>query len=100
MQLNEDNIDDAFFLKNNDDKVNEKKTMVVKFDNKKSKDKLMMCKAKLGNTEDTKNIFIGDYLRKECLNLLHYMKSLKSIGYIHAYTRGSQGNRKMQDLCW
>lgn len=76
VQLDEDNIDDAFFFKNKGDKVNEKKTMVVKFDNKKSKDKLMMCKAKLKNTEDTKNIFIGDYLSKETLNLLHYAKSL------------------------
>ena len=40
--------------------------------------------------EDTKNIFIGDYLSKESLNLLHYAKSLKSIGYIHVYTRSTR----------
>lgn len=90
VELKQENINEAYFFKNRGEKPNEKKTMVVKFSNKNSKDKLMMCKAKLKDAEDTKKVYISDYLSKETLNLFHYAKSLKTIGYNYVYTSGSR----------
>ena len=45
--------------------------VVVKFNSKKSKEKMMSIKQKLSEKEDTKKVFINDFLGKETLSLLN-----------------------------
>lgn len=85
VELKTDNIDDAYFLKNKN-KQSKIKNVIVKFDAKSSKDKIMAAKSKL-KTEDDKadKIFINDLLSKETLALLTYAKTLKTVGYKFVY---------------
>lgn len=106
VELNAESIDDAYFVKkrNNRTGKNEKKneekaekqTVVVKFNSKKSKEKLMSVKPKLKETES--NIFVNDFLSRETLSLLNYAKTLKTVGYRAAYAAGGKIFVKKSEL--
>ncbi|XP_075162048.1 uncharacterized protein LOC142234760 [Haematobia irritans] len=89
-------ISEAYFLKQRNE--NEKKTIIVKFDSKKSKDALMSAKPILKQSEETKNIYVNDFLSKETLNLFNYAKSLKHIGYRAVFTIGGKVFAKRSEL--
>lgn len=106
VELNADSIDDAYFIKKrnnrsgnnekkNEDKV-EKQTVVVKFNSKKSKEKLMSVKPKLRETES--NIFVNDFLSRETLSLLNHAKTLKTVGYRAVYAAGGKIFVKRSEL--
>lgn len=86
----EDEVEDAYFLnvKNNNKKKSNKKSLVVKFTNKKSKKIFMSEKAKMKEIDSLKTIFINDFLSKETLELFNHAKSLKTVGYKFVYSRG------------
>lgn len=85
VDMKTENIEDAYFL-NNRNKKSDKKNVIVKFIGKTSKDKLMAAKSKLKSEDDNSNqVFIRDLLSKETLNLLHYAKTLKTVGYKFVY---------------
>ncbi|XP_075162787.1 uncharacterized protein LOC142235420 [Haematobia irritans] len=86
VEMTESEVEDAYFLPNRN-KTQEKKAVVVKFASKKNKDKLMNIKPKLKENENTKNIYINDFLSRETLSLLNYTKSLKAIGYKSVYAK-------------
>lgn len=86
VNLSENEVKDAYFLKKRSNSSNNKQTMIVKFESNKSKAKMMQIKKKLKENEDTKSIFINDFLSKETLNVFKHAKSLKSVGYQSVYT--------------
>lgn len=86
-EICEDEIDDAYFL-NKNNKGNDKKSIVVKFSNNKSKRVFMNEKPKLKQVEDLKAVYINDFLSRETVQVLNYAKSLKSIGYKYIFSRG------------
>lgn len=90
IDLKEESIEDAYFFKKKGDKNNNKQTMVVKFNNKRAKDYLMMSKSKLKENDATKSVYVNDYLSKETLSLFNAAKDLKCIGYSSVYTTGSR----------
>lgn len=66
---------------------NKKRTMVVKFNNYKVKQAVMSTKSELKKSDETKSIFINDYLSKETLSLFKHAKSLHSVGFTSVYVR-------------
>lgn len=86
VELETSAFEKVYFLPNKN-KSNDKKTVIVKFSSKASKDKLMAAKSKLKEKESTAKIYVNDYLSKETLTLLNCAKSLKSIGYKYIYAR-------------
>lgn len=90
LEINENNIEDAYFFKTKGERNQVKKTMVVKFSNKRSKEMLMMSKTKLKEHNETKNIYVNDYLSKETLGLFNHARSLKAIGFHSIYTNGAR----------
>lgn len=87
LSLNEGDVESAYFLKKKDYKnASEKRTMIVKFETKKSKDKLMQAKSKLKENEKTKSIYVNDCLGKETFNVFNHAKALKKVGYQSVYT--------------
>lgn len=82
----EDEVDDAYFLKVNDKSL--KKSLVVKFNNKKSKKAFMNEKAKIKQIDDLKSIYINDFLCKESLEVFNHAKTLKTVGYKFVYSKG------------
>lgn len=86
VELEKSAVEVAYFI-GNKRRENANKTLVVKFAAKTHKEKLMGSKAKLKANEDTKNIFVNDYLSKDTLSLLYHAKSLKSIGFQYVYAR-------------
>lgn len=92
-----DAVDDAFYLGNRNT-TREEKSIVVKFASKKQKDKLMSAKQKLRQNDETKKVYVNDFLSKETLNLLAYAKSLKTIGYRYIYARDGKVFCKKSEL--
>lgn len=90
-------IEDAYFMKNKNQQT-EKKTVVVKFASKLNKDKLMSVKPKLRENENTKTIYVNEFLSKETLSLLYHAKSLRAIGYQHVYARHGRVYCKKSDI--
>lgn len=98
-------IDDAYFIKKRNnknakqtDKQNEKHMVVVKFNSKKSKEKMMSVKPILKENEATKTVFVSDFLSRETLGLLNYAKSLKEVGYRAVYAAGGRVFVKRSEL--
>lgn len=84
IEMSNDTIDDAFYL-NNRNKNSNKKSVIVKFDSKKSKDKFMAVKPILKEGEGENKVFVNDLLSKETLALLKYAKTLKTVGFVSVY---------------
>lgn len=83
----EDEIEEVYFVNNR--KQSTKSSVVVKFNNKKSKSTFMKEKNKLKNMDDMKAVYINDLLSKENLELLHHAKSLKSVGFKFVFAQGA-----------
>ncbi|KAI8122628.1 hypothetical protein CVS40_6563 [Lucilia cuprina] len=77
--VNANEIDNAHFLKNKNcnNKSSRKQSLVVKFNNNQSKQKVMSSKVALKENDKTKDVYINDFLSKETLMLLNHAKSLK-----------------------
>lgn len=88
-QMNEENIEEAYFLKKRNTN-NKNQSLVVKFNSKSAKNKLMDAKKKLKENENTKSIYVNDFLSKESLELFNYAKSIKTVGYKYIYTYGNK----------
>lgn len=95
--MTEESISDAYFLKQKN-AANEKRSVVVKFNTKKSKDKLMSIKPKLHENEETKKTYVHDYLSRETMSLLNYAKSLKAVGYRAVYATDGRVFIKRSEL--
>lgn len=89
MEIKEENIENAYFMKKRNTS-NAKQNMVVKFNSKSEKDKLMDSKMKFKDNECTKSIYVNDFLSKESFELFNYAKSLKSVGYQSVYTHNGR----------
>ncbi|KAI8117949.1 hypothetical protein CVS40_10315 [Lucilia cuprina] len=91
INIQEDDVDETYFLngnkQNKKNKQNNRKSIVVKFTNKQTKQKLMREKSKLKEINELKNVFINDFLCKETLQLLNYAKSLKEVGFKFIYAK-------------
>lgn len=83
--ISECDIVDAYFTKKN---KNTNGTVVVKFKNKTSKITLLKEKKKLREIEDTKTVYINDFLSKENVELLKHAKALKTVGFKFIYHAG------------
>lgn len=96
VDLTAGDIDDAHFMYK---KPNQKKqTMVVKFNSAKAKQKLMASKNKLREKDETKNIYVNDFLSRETLALLNHAQSVKTIGYRRVYARFGRVYVKMNEF--
>lgn len=89
VSMNEANIEEAYFLKKRNT-TNPHQSLVVKFSSKTSKNKLMEAKSKLKDNDNTKNVYINDFLSKESMELFNYAKTLKTVGYNFVYTNGNR----------
>lgn len=89
-------LDDAFFIGKK--KTENKQTVVAKFKSKLSKQKIMSAKPKLNENEETKTVFVNDFLTKETLSLLNYAKALKAVGYRRVYAKESKVFVKKSEL--
>lgn len=100
VEMQPESIDDAYFIKNKNKSIknNAKQMVVVKFNSKRSKEKLMSIKSKLKDNEATKDVFVNDYLSKETLSLLNYAKSLFKVGYRAVYSVGERVLIKRSEL--
>lgn len=83
----ENEIKDAYFLPNRN-KKNEKKSIVMKFTNKKSKKVFMNEKSKMKKMDDLKTVYVNDLMCRETLDVFNHAKSLKTVGYKFVYARG------------
>lgn len=98
------NIDIAYFLcskkvlNKNNRKEDEKKSVVVKFASKSSKDKLMAAKSKLKENESTSSVFVNDFLSRETLSLLSYARALKEVGYQFVFARNGRVFYKRSEI--
>lgn len=90
-------IDEAYFLRNNKTS-GEKKSVVVKFCNKTTKDNIMVSKPKLKENSATSGVFVNDYLSKETMQLFNYAKTLKNVGYRHIFVRNGKVQYKRTDI--
>lgn len=89
VSIQESNIEDAYFLKRKDlNKDNQ--SLIVKFNSKVVKEKLMTAKPKFKEDESMKSIYVNDFLSKESLELLKYARTLKSVGYHAVYSYGGK----------
>lgn len=88
-------IADAYFLRRNN---GNSQSVVIKFNSRKAKTDLMTIKPKLKEKEETKKVYVNDYLSRETLNLFKYAKVLKNIGFRSVYTSGSKVFAKRGEL--
>lgn len=89
IEIKKNCIEDAYFLKQRN-QANAKQNLVVKFNVKSEKDKLMESKMKFKECENTKSVYVNDFLSKESLELLNYAKTLKTVGYHSVYSHGGR----------
>lgn len=89
VELKEENIEEAYFLKKRNI-TNAKQNLVVKFNSKSTKNKLMEAKLKFKESEKTKTVYVNDFLSKESLELFNYAKTLKTVGYYSVYSNGGR----------
>lgn len=97
VDIQKDSIDDAYFLKRKN-VSNPKQSLVVKFNTKSAKDKLMSVKPKLKNNESTKSVYVNDFLSKESMDLLNYARTLKSVGYHAVYSYSGRIYAKKSEI--
>lgn len=95
--LTEKDVEAAYFLRKRSDS-SKKRTMVVKFDSKKSKDKLMSAKPKLKEKPETKSVYVNDFLSKETFNVFNHAKTLKTVGYQAVYTHNGRVYVKKSEI--
>lgn len=88
-------IEDAYFINRN--KETSKTAVVVKFINKQTKATFMKEKKKLMQIDVMKNVYINDFLTKECLEILKYAKSLKAVGFKFIYVKAGKVFAKKDD---
>lgn len=98
VEIQAENIEDAYFIKQKHDSKNKKQIVIVKMNSKKSKEKIMSIKKVLKENEATKSVFINDFLSKETLSLLNYAKTLKTIGYRRVYAASGRVFVKKSEL--
>ncbi|XP_075158076.1 uncharacterized protein LOC142231348 [Haematobia irritans] len=77
-EISEDKIDKAYFLKQR----NNQSSVVVKFVNNRSKVTFMKEKKKLSELDDTKKVYVNDFLSKETLSVF---KSISSINKFNKF---------------
>lgn len=94
--LSANEFEDAYVIGKNKNAA--KTSIVAKFTTKSSKQKIMSAKSKLNQKEETKNVFINDFLGKETLELLNHAKSLKTVGYRRVYASNGKVFVKMGEL--
>ncbi|KAI8118713.1 hypothetical protein CVS40_9708 [Lucilia cuprina] len=85
----ENDIEDAYFLPNRN-KKNNKRFMVVKFLNRKSKQVFMNEKAKMKTIDELKSVYVNDFMSRETMEIFNYAKVLKEVGFKFVYARGSK----------
>lgn len=56
-----------------------KKSIVVKFNNKQAKNAFMKEKAKLKSIDKFKNVYVNDFLARDSSEIFKHVKSLKAI---------------------
>lgn len=87
-----DEVEEAYFLNrnksNSNNKQNEKKSMVVKFANMKTKQLFMKEKSKKKQMDNLKMVYVNDFLCKESLELFNHAKALKEVGFKFVYIKG------------
>lgn len=98
VDIQPDIIDDAYFISKRRSVTNDMKSVVVKMKSKKSKEKMMSMKPKLKEGENTKNIYIQDFLSRESMQLLNYARTLKTVGYRSVYAAGGRIFIKKSEL--
>lgn len=101
VDLKEDDVEEAFFIKKNNTSnktKNLKQSIIVKFDSKKSKQKLMSAKQKLKEKEETKSVYVNDCLSKETFNLFRHAKTLHKVGYQSVYTYSGRVYVKLSEI--
>lgn len=102
VELQSTDINVAYFLKTrrnlNKKKIENKKTMIVKFNNNKAKQAVMSTKPKFNEMDNTKSIYINDFLSKETLSLLNHARSLRTVGYRGVYARSGKIYVKRSEL--
>lgn len=81
----EGEIEDAYFVNRRKQSTNS--SVIVKFNNKKSKAEFMKEKKKLRESNETKTVYINDLLSKDNLDLLHHAKTLKAVGFKYIYAQ-------------
>lgn len=91
----EDEIADAYFVNRRKQTTNS--SVIVKFNNKKSKAVFMKEKKKLRESEETKTVFINDLLSKDNLDLLNHSKALKAVGFKYIYAQNGHILAKKDD---
>lgn len=89
VEINKEHINEAYAFKKRNVSGN-KQTVVVKCNSQATKAKLMSMKKKLRENEETKSVYINDFLSKETLSLLNYAQTLKKIGYRAVYSVGER----------
>lgn len=90
VELKKENIEEAYFLKKHSNAASAKQNLVVKFNTKSAKENLMQSKIKFKDYENTKSVYVNDFLSKESLELFNYAKTLKSVGYHSVYSNGGK----------
>lgn len=97
VDLKEEDIDEAYFL-NTKRQSNLKQSLVVKFNTRLAKEKLMAAKPKLKENVVTKSVYVNDYLSRQTMQLFNYAKSLKSVGYHSIYTHAGRIFAKKSEI--
>lgn len=98
VDVRKENIDEAYFLRNNDKASNKKKSVVVKFSSKSAKDTIMAVKPKLKDDPLMGSVYVNDFLSKETLNLFNYAKTLKNVGYRFVFVRNGRVLYKRSEI--
>lgn len=88
VEIQAQSIEEAYFLKKKD--INKPSQIVVKFNSKTEKEKLMSAKSKFKDAENSKSIYINDFLSKESLELLKFARTLKNVGFHAVYSNGGK----------
>ena len=85
----EDWIDDVYFVNQRKSMPNTeiKRSIVVKFINKKSKQLFMSKKSTLRKNDDLKNVYINDFLSKQTVQIFNHAKTMKAVGFKFVYSR-------------
>lgn len=94
-KISGDDVEDAYFVSRR--AQSNKSSVVVKFANKRSKTVFMKEKRKLRYLEDTKNIYINDFLSRDNIALLKHAQSLKSAGYKFIFSANGSIFAKQRD---
>lgn len=97
VDITEENIEDVFFMRKKQSK-NTAQSIVVKTKSKETKSKIMSMKKNLKENEETKNVYVNDFLSCETMILFNYAKSLKNVGFRSVYAAGGKVFAKRSEL--